>query len=177
MLAAAPSRLADLTEGLSPAQLLTPPEPGEWSARDVLAHLRACADMWGKCIAAILSEDRPTIKAVNPTTWIKKTNYREQEFQPSLQAFAAQRAELLAVLKPLAPEAWSRTATVTGVGKPRERTVSTYAQWLANHERPHIKQIERIVNPQRMVQRNTLDQAVQHRADLDGEEARRLGQS
>lgn len=177
MLAAAPSRLADLTEGLSPAQLLTPLEPGEWSARDVLAHLRACADMWGKCIAAILSEDRPTIKAVNPTTWIKKTNYREQEFQPSLQAFAAQRAELLAVLKPLAPEAWSRTATVTGVGKPRERTVSTYAQWLANHERPHIKQIERIVNPLRMVQRNTLDQAVQHRADLDGEEARRLGQS
>ena len=52
MLAAAPSRLADLTEGLPPAQLLAPPEPGEWSARDVLAHLRACADMWGKYIAA-----------------------------------------------------------------------------------------------------------------------------
>lgn len=150
MLAAAPSRLADLTEGLPAAQLLTPPEPGEWSARDVLAHLRACADMWGKCIAEILSEDRPTIKAVNPTTWIKKTNYREQEFQPSLQAFTAQRAELLAVLKPLAPEAWSRMATVTGAGKPRERTVHTYAQWLANHERSHIKQIERIVSTMHM---------------------------
>ena len=112
----------------------------------MLAHLRACADMWGKCIAVILSEDRPTIKAVNPTTWIKKTNYCEQEFKPSLQAFTAQRAELLAMLKPLAPEAWSRMATVTGAGKPRERTVHTYAQWLANHERSHIKQIERIVN-------------------------------
>ena len=144
MLAATPSRLAGLTESLLPAQLLAPPEPGEWSARDVLAHLRACGDMWGKCIAEILSKDRPTIKAVNPTTWIKKTNYREQEFQPSLQAFTAQRAELLAVLKPLAPEDWSRMATVTGAGKPRERTVHTYAQWLANHERPHIKQIERI---------------------------------
>jgi hypothetical protein len=125
---------------------LTPPEPGEWSARDVLAHLRACADLWGKCIAEILSEDRPTIKAVNPITWIKQTNYLEQEFQPSLQAFTAQRVELLAVFKPLAPEAWSRMATVTGAGKPRERTVHTYAQWLANHERSHIKQIERIVN-------------------------------
>ena len=144
MLAAAPTRIADLTKGLPPAQLLAPPEPGEWSARDVLAHLRACADMWGKYIAEILSEDRPTIKAVNPTAWIKKTNYREQEFKPSLQAFAAQRAELLAVLKPLAPEAWSRMATVTGAGKPRERTVYTYAQWLANHERSHFKQIERI---------------------------------
>jgi uncharacterized damage-inducible protein DinB len=146
MLAAAPSRLADLTEGLPPAQLLAPPEPGEWSARNVLAHVRACADMWGKAIAEILSEDRPTIKAVNPTTWIKKTNYREQEFQPSLQAFTAQRAELLAVLEPLAPEDWSRAATVTGAGKLLVRTVYTYAQWLANHERPHLKQIERIVN-------------------------------
>jgi hypothetical protein len=150
MLAAAPSRLADLTEGLPPVQLLTPPEPGEWSARDVLAHLRACADMWGKYIAEILSEDRPTIKAVNPTSWIKQTNYREQEFHPSLQAFTAQRAELVAVLKPLAPVAWSRMATVTGAGKPRERTVHTYAQWLANHEQSHIKQIERIVTTLRM---------------------------
>lgn len=150
LLAATPSRLADLAEGLSPAQLLTPLEPGEWSARDVLAHLRACDDMWGKYIVQILSEDHPTIKAVNPTTWIKKTNYLEQEFQPSLQAFTAQRDKLLAVLKPLPPEAWSRVATVTGVGKPHERTVHTYAQWLANHEQSHFKQIERIFNTLRM---------------------------
>jgi len=52
-----------------------------------------------------------------------KTNYRDQNFQPSLLAITAQRAELFAVLKPLAPDAWSRTATVTGAGKPRERTV------------------------------------------------------
>jgi len=149
LLAATPARLADLTEGLPPDQLLAPPEPGEWSARDVLAHLRACADMWGRYIVQILGEDRPTIKAVNPTTWIKQTNYREQEFRPSLQAFTAQRAELLALLEPLAPEAWSRTATVTGAGKPRQRTVHTYAQWLANHEGSHIKQIERIVSAMR----------------------------
>jgi hypothetical protein len=146
MLAAMPSRLADLTEGLSPAQLLASPAPGEWSARDVLAHLRACSDMWGKCIVQILNEDRPTIKAVNPTTWIKQTNYLEQEFKPSLQAFTNQRAGLLAVLEPLTPDAWSRLATVTGAGKPLERTVYTYAQWLANHERSHIKQVERIAN-------------------------------
>ncbi len=98
----------------------------------------------------IIAEDRPTYRAVNPTTWIKKTDYREQEFQPSLQAFTAQRAELVAVLKPLAPEVWSRMATVTGAGKPRVRTVHTYAEWLANHERSHIKQIERIVNAMHM---------------------------
>jgi hypothetical protein len=150
MLAAMPSRLTDLTEGISPAQLLTSPEPGEWSARDVLAHLRACSDMWGRYIVVILSEDRPTFKAINPTTWIKQTNYRELEFQASLKAFSAQRAELLVVLKPLSPEGWTRSATVMTAGRPRERTVYTYAQWLANHEQSHIKQIERIANTMRV---------------------------
>jgi hypothetical protein len=150
LLAATPPRIAALTDSLPPAQLLAPPKPGEWSARDVLAHLRACNDVWGNYMRVIIAEDRSTYRAVNPTTWIKKTDYREQEFQPSLQAFTAQRAELVAGLKPLAPEVWSRMATVTGAGKPRVRTVHTYAEWLANHERSHIKQIERIVNAMHM---------------------------
>ena len=141
MLAEMPALLADLTGGLEETQLQAAPEPGEWSARDVLAHLRACSDVWGNYMVLILNEDSPTFKAVNPTTWIKKTHYREQPFKPSLQAFTAQRAELLAVLEPLPSEAWSRTATVTGSGKPRERSVYTYAQWLANHDRSHVKQI------------------------------------
>jgi len=46
----------------------------------------------------------------------------------------------------LPPEGWSRAATVTGAGKVLERTVLFYAQWLARHERQHVKQVERIVN-------------------------------
>jgi hypothetical protein len=146
LLETTPARITELTAGLTPAQLLSPPAPGEWSARDVLAHLRACADMWGRYIVVILDEEHPAFKAVNPTTWIKHTNYRELEFHHSLQSFTAQRAELLAVLKPLPPEAWTRMATVTGAGKARQRTVHTYAQWLANHERSHFKQFERIAS-------------------------------
>ncbi len=146
MLAAAPARIVELTDGLTPAQLRTSPNPDEWSANDVLAHLRACADVWGNCIETIIAEERPTIRAVNPRAWIKKTDYPELEFRPSLHAFATQRAELLAILEPLPHETWSRAATVTGAGRVLERTVLTYAQGLAHHERPHVKQIERIVN-------------------------------
>jgi hypothetical protein len=151
LLRATPPRIAGLTDCLAPDQLLAAPNPGEWSANEVLAHLRSCADVWGSCIAEIISEDGPTLRAVNPRTWIKKTDYREQEFLPSLQAFTAQRADLLALLEPLAPEGWSRSATVTGAGKPLVRTVLFYAQWLAIHERPHIKQIERIANTMQLL--------------------------
>jgi hypothetical protein len=139
-----PPNLSALTAGLRPDQLCLAPGPSEWSARDVLAHLRSCADVWGSCIQTILAEDRPTIRARDPRTWIKKTDYRQQEFQPSLEAYSAQRSALLAVLEPLAPSDWQREGTVTGPGKPLIRTVHTYAQWMAVHERSHLKQIERI---------------------------------
>ncbi len=141
-----PEAIAALTAGLPPARLHHPPSRGEWSVNDVLAHLRSCADMWGKYIAMIIVEDHPTYRAVNPTTWIKSTNYPEMEFALSLRAFQKQRAELLALLRPLPKAAWSRSATVTGAGRPRERTAMEYAQWLANHERSHVKQVARIVN-------------------------------
>jgi hypothetical protein len=146
LLAATAPRITALTAGLAPAQLRIGPNHNEWSANDVLAHLRACADVWGGCIVAMIAEDRPTLRAVNPRTWIKKTDYRELEFRPSLRFFATQRADLLAVLEPLPHEAWSRAATVTGAGRVLERTVLFYAHWLALHERPHVKQVERLVN-------------------------------
>ncbi len=146
LIAETPPRIAALTAGLTSAQLHTTPNQGEWSANDVLAHTRSCADVWGSCIAEMLAQDIPTIRAVDPRTWIKKTDYPEQDFRPSLHAFATQRTDLLAVLESLPSEGWSRSATVTEAGKVLERTVLSYAQWLARHERPHIKQIERIVN-------------------------------
>ncbi len=145
LLAETPSRISELTAGLSPAQLHSTPDHDGWSASDVLAHLRACADVWGNCILAMIAEDMPTLRAVNPRTWIKQTDYLELEFRPSLRSFVTQRADLLAALEPLPHEGWSRAATVTGAGKVLERTVLFYAQWLARHERQHVKQVERIV--------------------------------
>ena len=149
LLASAPARIAAITAELTPAQLRAAPEPDEWSATEVLAHLRACADMWGGCIERLIAEDNPTIRAINPRTWITQTDYPDLEFRPSLEAFAAQRADLLAVLEPLPPDGWSRTATMTGAGAPIVRTVGSFAERLVVHERPHIKQIERLARTMR----------------------------
>ena len=153
LLAETPPRLEALSAGLAPAQLRSTPSDDAWSVNDVLAHLRACADVWGGCIATILAEERPTLRAVNPRTWIKQTDYLDLEFRPSLRAFTSQRAELLAVLASLPPDGWSRAATVTGAGKALERSVLFYARWLAEHERPHVKQIARLVTMMPMEQR------------------------
>lgn len=140
-----PSRLTAATNGMRPERLQIPPGEKEWSANDVLAHLRACSDKWGGAIERILAEDHPTFRAVSPRTWIRQTDYPEQPFRPSLDAFTAQREALVALLKPLPPEAWSRSATVTGAGRPLEQTVYSYAEGLARHERTHIKQVVSVV--------------------------------
>jgi hypothetical protein len=149
-LAEHPPRIAALTKVLTAAQLRGRASPDAWSANDVLAHLRSCADVWGNYIRMILSEDRPRIRAVSPRTWIKRTDYPELEFGPSFHAFTTQRADLLAALEPLSPEAWSRAARVTMVGKIIERTVLDYATRLVIHERSHVTQIEHIVNTMRL---------------------------
>lgn len=140
-----PNRLVELTDGLSETQLHAAPVPGEWSVTEILAHLRSCADVGGNAIETILTTDHPTIRAVNPTTWIKRTDYAELAFSASCAAFTKQRDQLLVVLSQVPKERWSRPATVIGAGKPLERTVHSYASWLARHERAHWRQVAKTV--------------------------------
>ncbi len=143
-------RIAAVTAGVDAASLSAAPSEGEWSATVILAHLRACADVWGSCIIVILENERPTIRAVGPRTYVHRTDYPGLEFEPSFREFSAQREGLLEILEPLPAEAWSRTAVVTGAGAVLERTLNWYALGLAAHERSHVKQILRIAKSARL---------------------------
>jgi hypothetical protein len=145
ILIGSPGRLTEVSNGLTPEQLRAVPEEGGWSARDVVAHLKSCSDMWGGQIQLMLKEDNPTFKAVNPRTWIKQTDYLERDFQPLLDAFIAQRNELLEVLVSLTPEQWLRKGKAFGWGQYYDRQVLREADALARHERTHIKQIDGIL--------------------------------
>lgn len=141
-----PERIATLTAGASKRELRAAPEPGEWSATEILAHLRSCADVWGDAIETILDADRPTIRAVNPTKWIERTDYRQADFSSSFQAFTQQRDRLLARLAPLRPQDWSRSATVLGGGAPLDLTVQSYGFRMARHERTHWRQVAKTMH-------------------------------
>ena len=141
LLAAAPVRIGTATAGRTANQLVTPPEPGEWSVNEVLAHLRSCSDVWGDAARAI-AEGATTLRALNPRTWIKQTDYPKTPFASSFAAYKSQREELVAFLTSLPDDVWARTATITGAGNPLKRSVLDYADWIARHERSHFKQIE-----------------------------------
>jgi DinB superfamily len=144
ILGSSPSRIAETTADVPDDALHQPLEPGGWSARDVLAHIRACDQTWGGYIARILDEEDPSFRAENPRTTILRTDLLEQRFPESLAGFGADRGRLIARLGAVDPDTMSRTASVRipalGVV---ERTAFYYADRLAGHEREHVRQIER----------------------------------
>lgn len=150
MLAAGPPHIAALTAGLASAQLHTSPNPGEWSANDVLAHLRACADMWGSCIVAIITQDRPTLRAVNPRMWIKKNGLSRTEILAVVARFCHAAYRSIGSPGVVAAHRLGAHSDRHGGRKGPRADLLSYAQWMATHERPHLKQIERIASAMRM---------------------------
>src|SRR3954462_12426492 len=139
--------LETATHGLTDARLHARPRADSWSANEILAHLRACADVWGGSIVAMIEHDHPTLRYVSPRTWIRRTRYTELPFEASLQAFVAQRAALVQALASLAVDDWSRGAPFTGTTRGREQTILSYVRRIVDHEREHREQIEAALTP------------------------------
>lgn len=148
LLEASPQRIAAAICDSSNANLRWKPAPDSWSIHEVLAHLRACADVWGAAMREILDEHSPTFRYVSPRGYLRKTDYLDLEFAASFRAFRKQREELLDVLRSLSQDAWSRRALVKAT-QVREETVLSYAQRLAVHEAGHGDQIDRILEASR----------------------------
>jgi hypothetical protein len=103
--------------------------------------LRASADVRGKFIHIMLTQDHPTLQYISPRSYIKKTNYLELAFPESFQAYKKQRNELLNTLKEISIEDWSRSAII----KDRPETVFSYTLYLTQHETAHCEQIEELL--------------------------------
>jgi hypothetical protein len=113
----------------------------DWSARDILAHLRSCADVWESSIVAMLANENPTLPDIHPRQWIRQTNYLELRFEELFQALKSQRGGLLSVLRHASFEDWSRSAII---GR-RKHTVFSQVRRMAKHEEKHVSQIKALL--------------------------------
>jgi hypothetical protein len=132
-----PQQIARAAKGLEEALLQFKPDGKSWSANDILAHLRSCADLWTHSIYAMLAENEPVFSDIDERKWAKVTRYDELSFADSLQVFSLQRENLLRVLKALSYEAWERSAIIFE----RKHTVFTQTRRMAKHEAEHCEQI------------------------------------
>ena len=142
----APLRVETATRGLQTTQLYLRSDAEPWSVSDILAHLRACSDVWGNSIVAMLTRDNPTLRYVSPRSWMHKPLYRAQAFDVALVSFTQERQKLVKALADLDEAGWLRRATFTRVSaRQRDQTVLSYADRIVTHEQPHLDQIESLL--------------------------------
>jgi hypothetical protein len=133
-----PRCIAACTFGLVEAQLSRRPTPRDWSAIEILAHLRACADLWSHSIYAMLVIEKPHLPDFDERRWAKAARYTTLGFHASFQTYSLERQQLLVVFRWLSPEDWSKTALIGN----RLHSVFSQARRIAKHEAEHCAQME-----------------------------------
>ena len=138
-----PRLIAEITGGLERSRLNDEPCLGTWSANDVLAHLRCCAEAGAVAVRGLAAADGSVVRFVGPRSLIEQVDYRDRDFADNLRALKRQRGPLLALLRRIPRTRWSRPGRTSDGGAVRERTILDYGQWLARHERRHVEGLAR----------------------------------
>jgi hypothetical protein len=124
--------------GVDSAELHRVPAGEDWSVNYILAHLRACVDVWGETIERMLLEYEPVLIYLSPRTWIRRTDYYSLDFELSFSIFKAEREMLVTKLQSLTFEDWQRGSKI----KERRHTIFSQVRRMALHEQVHCEQIE-----------------------------------
>ncbi len=132
-----PGRIAQIVGDFEEARMHAKADAKSWSVSDILAHLRACSDLWTHSIYAMLAEDEPVFSDIDERKWAKVTRYGELPFHESLEAYSMQRGNLVRILRDLPLESWERSAIIFE----RKHTVFTQTRRMAKHETEHIEQM------------------------------------
>jgi len=141
-LRAVPGRIASGL-GTPPASKLgSVPAEGEWSAAEILAHLRASDDILAYRAYMMLARDHPPLPAFDERRWADIASYGRLDVHDSLRTYSLRRQELVNMLSELPPEAWTRTGEHEGRGPV---TLLDVMVQLVEHEEVHCVQLEAAV--------------------------------
>ncbi len=141
-IAAAPTQLREAVAGLSDAQLDTPYRPGGWTVRQVVHHVADSHMNAYIRFKLALTEENPVITAYSQPDWAELADSR-LPVAPSLELTDALHTRMVALLRSVTPEQWSRTFRHPELGNRRmDATVGLYA-WHGKHHTAHITELRK----------------------------------
>jgi hypothetical protein len=136
-------RLRTLTAGLTGAQVDTPPAPGKWSLREIVAHLADCEIVFSfrlrQTLAPSPSEPHAIIQPFDQEVWSKR--YAAYQLEPGLALFQAARNWNLLYLTTVSQDDRHRPTTHPERGT---MTFWTIVETMAGHDINHLQQVERL---------------------------------
>ncbi len=142
-LALLPERIASIIEGKNAVELHSRPGQDKWSASEIFAHIRASDDIVSSRIYAVLVREYAPLVAYDERLWAEVAGYAQADFHTILALFTLRRAELVKVLRDLAPEDWQHV----GIHEERgPQTLLTIVTALLEHEEEHCMQLTACFN-------------------------------
>jgi len=137
---AAPAQFDSAITGLSEAQLLRVPAPGEWSIHEVLVHLPDSEVFAYERMRRVLAEEQPVLYAFSEEVWASHLSYQTQDARLALRLFHALRHSTAALLRTLSAEQWERSGNHSERGR-----ISLYDIFTTflRHGQAHLEQVER----------------------------------
>lgn len=122
---------------ITPEELDARPEPGKWSAREIVHHLADSEMTAAVRFRLLLAEDQPAIKGYDQDRFAGRLHY-ERPHEASLEVFRAARAATAELMGCLTDADWLREGTHSEVGR---FGLDTWLRIYAPHAHRHADQI------------------------------------
>ncbi|HEV8226844.1 MAG TPA: DinB family protein [Methylomirabilota bacterium] len=134
---------AAVVKNVSDAQLTKRPDPRNWSAKEVVCHVRDIEESFMMRFLSIMAMDDPKFLPVESDRWAVDRQYQRNDVQEALAAFKTRREETLRFLRGLKPEQWERG----GIHATRGRmTLKDFVELMAWHDDNHLDQLKRALD-------------------------------
>jgi uncharacterized damage-inducible protein DinB len=134
---------AAVVKNVSDAQLTKRPDPKNWSAKEVVCHVRDIEESFMMRFLSIMAMDDPKFLPVEPDRWAVDRQYQRNDVQEALDAFRTRREETLRFLRGLKPEQWERGGIHATRGK---MTLKDFVELMAWHDDNHLDQLKRALD-------------------------------
>jgi FMN phosphatase YigB (HAD superfamily) len=139
ILRATPAALNSLAKELPPEVWTSCPIPGEWCIAEITCHLRDVdAEVNLPRLKQIIKESNPFLPGMDTDRWVEERDYIAQDCLEALDAFIANRMELLNLLDNLPEEAWKLPARHAIFGPTQFYEMVSI---IAGHDRLHLQQV------------------------------------
>lgn len=135
-LAATPRQAEELVSGLTEGQLSWKAQPGTFSIRENVLHLRDIdVEGFEQRVRLILSEEHPQLPDLDGATMARERNYNSLAVQPAIHDLRRSRTSTLERLKGCSENDLKRTAEMQGMGSITLRKL--LENWI-EHDRGHM---------------------------------------
>ena len=121
------------------------PDGTNWSAREVICHVRDIEESFMARLQIIMLMNEPKFLPVEPDRWAEERQYQRNDAMEALQAFRMRRDESLKFLRGLKVEQWERGGIHATRG---HMSIKDFVGLMAWHDDNHLDQLKRALKGQ-----------------------------